>query len=169
MEDATLSGPRGQTIRMLRAERGWNQKELAAAAGVSNLTIVRLENETGHPHAKTLHKVAEALGVSVRDLYEEPALAGKGEALRFSGRVDEVEREMLSAGRGLEMGRLFNLDNELSILSAQAQELEAQERASIEDRIKELRDLVWYYAEQVQERAQLQAAQLDEGRKARSA
>lgn len=44
-----------------------SQRELAARAGVSPATIVRLEN--GHDaHHKTVRKLAEALGISPRDL-----------------------------------------------------------------------------------------------------
>lgn len=154
---------------MLRADRGWNQKQLAAAARVSNLTIVRIENEGVNPHPQTLHKVANALGVRVADLYEEPAVAGKGEAVRLSARLDEIEEEMRAAGRGLEMGRLFALDNDLAVLFGRVAELDPRDRVQIRERILEMMDRAMFFAQEVQERAQDHAAQVEELRKKRGA
>ena len=50
----------GPLLRTLRAQRGLNQKQLAAAAGLASSTVVSaLENGTHlHPRAETVHKLA---------------------------------------------------------------------------------------------------------------
>jgi transcriptional regulator with XRE-family HTH domain len=135
MDATDISKPRGATVRMLRRDRGWTQKELAAAAEVSNLTIVRLENEEVAPHPKTLKKVANALGVRVPDLYEEPAVAGKAEALRIQNRLEDLRAEVEGAERGeLAIRRVSELGNEIADLARQARQSEGGE-AAVEEAI----------------------------------
>lgn len=60
----------GYRIRELREERGMTQTELAEKSNVTRATIWKLE--TGKDEittTKTLMKIAEALGVSVNDLF----------------------------------------------------------------------------------------------------
>ena len=48
-----------------------SQRELAKSAGVSHVTIARLES--GHDaHPRTIRKLAEALGVKPADLMAQP-------------------------------------------------------------------------------------------------
>ena len=54
-----------------RESRGFTQRELAAEAGISEVTVARLE--TGHSSTPpTARKIADALGVAVADLLERP-------------------------------------------------------------------------------------------------
>jgi transcriptional regulator with XRE-family HTH domain len=54
-----------------RESRGFTQRELAAEAGISEVTVARLE--TGHSGTpSTARKIAQALVVSVADLLERP-------------------------------------------------------------------------------------------------
>jgi transcriptional regulator with XRE-family HTH domain len=54
-----------------RESRGFTQRELAAEAGISEVTVARLE--TGHSSTPpTARKIAKALRVSVADLQERP-------------------------------------------------------------------------------------------------
>ena len=54
-----------------REAQGLTQRELAAKAAISEVTIARLE--TGHSTTPpTARKIATALGVSVADLLERP-------------------------------------------------------------------------------------------------
>jgi transcriptional regulator with XRE-family HTH domain/tetratricopeptide (TPR) repeat protein len=52
-------------VRMLRALRGWNQSQLAAAAGMDPSTIVRYENGRNSPPPASLERLLEAAGVPV--------------------------------------------------------------------------------------------------------
>ena len=55
-------------VRELRLEQGWSLKELASNAGVTEKTLIDLEHERHPARPKTVKKVADALGVSVREL-----------------------------------------------------------------------------------------------------
>jgi transcriptional regulator with XRE-family HTH domain len=64
-------------LRVLRLNLGLTQAELAAQAGVSKFTVVRLEAGKGrHPHPSTRRKLAAALGVAIADVDE---LRGDGD------------------------------------------------------------------------------------------
>jgi transcriptional regulator with XRE-family HTH domain len=58
-------------LRALRLNLGLTQAELAARAGVSEFTVVRLETgKDRRPHPSTRRKLAEALGVAIADVDE---------------------------------------------------------------------------------------------------
>jgi transcriptional regulator with XRE-family HTH domain len=67
------------TVRL----REWRQRRreslysLAAKAGVHFTTIVRIENGTLSPTVATLEKLAQALGISVRDFFPVERPAGR--------------------------------------------------------------------------------------------
>ncbi len=64
----------------LRERRALTLRELAEMSGVAADTINQIE--LGHRKARpsTLRKLAKALGVEIRELFEEPTLSGKAEA-----------------------------------------------------------------------------------------
>jgi transcriptional regulator with XRE-family HTH domain len=63
-------------LKELRRERAMTQEELAAAVGVHQGTIARLETGGRSPRASTIRKLAAALGVPVMTLTKcGPALA----------------------------------------------------------------------------------------------
>ncbi len=76
----------------LRERRALTLRELAEMSGVAADTINQIE--LGHRKARpsTLRKLARALGVEVREFFEEPTLSGKAEAPREAGlaQVDEL-------------------------------------------------------------------------------
>jgi transcriptional regulator with XRE-family HTH domain len=57
-----------ERLRRLRQERFLTQAELAERAGLTKLTISRLEAGRAAPHARTVRKLAAALGVEPGDL-----------------------------------------------------------------------------------------------------
>jgi transcriptional regulator with XRE-family HTH domain len=78
-------------LRVLRAERGLSLTEAAERAGIQRQTLALLERGERHPHDPTLAKIAKGYGVPVKDLLEEPALAGKAEAPQPGLSVDSTE------------------------------------------------------------------------------
>lgn len=59
-----------ENVQALRAQRGWSQRELAAAAGISPGTVGDiLEGESSN--LRTAAKVAAAFGVEVADLMQD--------------------------------------------------------------------------------------------------
>jgi transcriptional regulator with XRE-family HTH domain len=63
-------------LRHWREKRGYSVRELAERAGVSFVTIVRIENGHISPTVAMLKKLARALGIGLRDFFP----AGRGTA-----------------------------------------------------------------------------------------
>lgn len=59
------------TIRRLRGERGWRQRDLAEAAGLSIRTIETLEARGHRGRIVTYGRIATALGVTLAELLGE--------------------------------------------------------------------------------------------------
>jgi transcriptional regulator with XRE-family HTH domain len=57
-----------------RTLKGWSQRDLAQESGTNVDTISGIERGQHEPRPSTLRKLAAALGIQVRDLFEEPAL-----------------------------------------------------------------------------------------------
>jgi transcriptional regulator with XRE-family HTH domain len=100
----------GHKLRVLRAERGLTLREAASETGVAKETISDIERGIRHPHDVTLSKLARGYGVPIEDLFEEPTLAGKGEAPQETGpteaerhrpSLDQVREEFAPLADGL--------------------------------------------------------------------
>lgn len=63
----------GYRIKELREQRGMSQAELARKAGITRVTLWRLESGDGKvAMTRTLMKIANALSVEVRELFYTP-------------------------------------------------------------------------------------------------
>jgi transcriptional regulator with XRE-family HTH domain len=62
-----------ETLKEIRRQKGWSQKDLADSSGVGQDTISGIESGRHEPRPSTLRKLAEALGVQVADFFREPA------------------------------------------------------------------------------------------------
>lgn len=60
----------GDRIRILRAEKGFSQEELASQAGIDPSHLGRLERGERNPSLISLEKIINALGVTFEDLFE---------------------------------------------------------------------------------------------------
>src|SRR6266511_3101113 len=58
----------GRAIKVLRAERGLERKELAEASGVSYPYLSEIENGKKRPSSNALLALAEALGIAPSDM-----------------------------------------------------------------------------------------------------
>lgn len=72
VEGATEPMAFSAAVRALRAVKGWSQKELAAKAEVSTLTLQQIENEPEAHQSRrsTRLTVADALGWSVEEMVD---------------------------------------------------------------------------------------------------
>ena len=61
----------GANVRRLRTAKGLSQGELAADAALFQALISEIENGLANPELETLGRIALALGVHPRDLFEE--------------------------------------------------------------------------------------------------
>lgn len=62
----------GSRLRELRGISAMTQEELGDAAGVHEVTISDIERGKRNASARTIRKLAKALGVEVRDLTQGP-------------------------------------------------------------------------------------------------
>jgi transcriptional regulator with XRE-family HTH domain len=58
-------------VRRLREAKGLSQGALAADAGIYQELISRIENGAANPELDTLDRIADALGVKPRELFDE--------------------------------------------------------------------------------------------------
>jgi transcriptional regulator with XRE-family HTH domain len=77
-------------LKAARTKAGLTIRGLAEKSGVGKDTISRLENYQSTPHAQTLKKLADTLGVPVSKIGEDLAL-GRERALKESATKDKVE------------------------------------------------------------------------------
>lgn len=59
----------GDKIRFLRKQRGWTQRRLAEEAGLSYWWVNHIENETKEVGMSALRKIADALEVTINELF----------------------------------------------------------------------------------------------------
>ena len=59
----------GENIKKYRKAKGFTQKELAESVGVAAITIQQYERNVREPKMDTVVRIAQALGISVTDLY----------------------------------------------------------------------------------------------------
>jgi len=71
-----MHGSLAAKLRVLRAERGLTVREVAAISGVAKETISQVERGERRPFDRTLAKLADAYGVPVGELLEEPVASG---------------------------------------------------------------------------------------------
>jgi len=93
----------GREVRRLREGRGWNQAKLAVEAGMAPSAVNQIENGKRSPSATSLTKLADALGVEVRDLFpleqaplpdfEEEGLMDRPEVREWLQEQGHMDRE----------------------------------------------------------------------------
>jgi len=85
-------------VRELREAKGWTQDELAEAAQLNRVTVAKYETGKIEPKAKTLGKLAAALGVDADYLLDQSAKMSDEERelweIRNAARQD-AERRIL--------------------------------------------------------------------------
>ena len=59
-------------LRILRTNAGYSQRGLAEVAGISHSHLSYIENEEREPRERVIKKIADALGVSVAELVQQP-------------------------------------------------------------------------------------------------
>jgi transcriptional regulator with XRE-family HTH domain len=61
----------GKEIKKARIEKGWQQKDLQEALGLSQKHLSAIELDKVDPKFKLVKRIAEVLGVSIAQLAEE--------------------------------------------------------------------------------------------------
>ena len=71
----------GDYMREKRRERNWSQRDLAAASGISNAEVSRLEaGKRKEPSIVVLEKIARALNTPMSEVMEHAGLIEAGKA-----------------------------------------------------------------------------------------
>ncbi len=96
----------GERLKEERLRNGWSQKDLAQESKTNVDTISGIETGQHEPRPSTLRKLAKALDIEVRDLFEESALSGKGEApatrpLLLERALDAVRQDEMKDSRAM--------------------------------------------------------------------
>lgn len=60
----------GQNIKKIRKKQGLTQKELGERLGITQQTVAQYERATEQPKISTVRKIADGLGVPVKELIE---------------------------------------------------------------------------------------------------
>jgi len=107
-------------IRELRQSRGWSQGTLSFYSGVTVSQISLIESGKRNPSAKSLVTLADALGVSIGELFGEEAPKGGAPSLEPQGRLPAGSFER----------RRYNAPAWIALLNQTA---EACERAATRD------------------------------------
>jgi transcriptional regulator with XRE-family HTH domain len=58
----------GKNVRRFRIEKGWTQEKLGEHTGMDRTYISDIERGVRNPSLKSLHKLANAMKVSISDL-----------------------------------------------------------------------------------------------------
>ena len=65
-------------LRVLRAERGWSQAELAQRIGVSRQAVNALETDKHDPSLGLAYRIAGAFGLAVESIFDNEHRTGGG-------------------------------------------------------------------------------------------
>ena len=77
----------GQRLRQLRAERGWSLENLAGSSGVSRSMLSQIEREQANPTLAVTLRIAQAFGMSLGELVEEPGASSSVTVIRSTDRA----------------------------------------------------------------------------------
>ncbi len=98
----------GVRIRHARMTRGLRLREVAARAECSESLLSKIENDKVLPSLNALHRISEALGITIGELFAKPnEPAG---VVSRSGERPVVTMDPLRQGSGLQMERLIAYD-----------------------------------------------------------
>jgi transcriptional regulator with XRE-family HTH domain len=105
--------PWQERLRELRRERGMRQQDVADAAGVSRVTISRMESEEDYKaRRETMEAVAEAFGMEYRHFVAR--LTGSG-LQGLIAELERAERRVIEAGVRAQHAEIDRIRRELNL------------------------------------------------------
>ncbi len=95
---ADLRTLHGANVRRLMAQLNMTQGQVVAATGLDERTVRSILQGVTHPHARTLHKLAEGLGVSTDELFQDPYQASNNQIspAKFDQATNPIAAEIVS-------------------------------------------------------------------------
>ncbi len=85
----------GANVRRLMARLDMTQSDVVAATGLDERTVRSMIRGDTRPHARTLHKLADGLGVATDELFQDPYLTDAAAA--FDRATNPVAAEVVEA------------------------------------------------------------------------
>lgn len=104
-ETAPAAATLGRRIVGLRNRRGWNQKELAGRAKIRPARLSTLESGAKRPNVEELARLAEALGVSLDELWSGSPHPARAERIDLWRALEDFASPEELAG----LGRLLQI------------------------------------------------------------
>ncbi len=81
-------------VRRLMARSGLTLQQVVEATGLNERTIKAILSGRGKPHARTLHRLADGLGVATDELFQNPSLLTHR---LFDERTNPVVQEVVNS------------------------------------------------------------------------
>jgi transcriptional regulator with XRE-family HTH domain len=72
----------GGRVKALRTERGWSLEVLGSASGVSRSMLSQIEREQANPTLGVTQRIAQAFGMTLGELLEEPGASAAVKVIR---------------------------------------------------------------------------------------
>jgi transcriptional regulator with XRE-family HTH domain len=117
----------GANVRRLMARLDMSQQDVVDASGLDQRTVRSILQGVTRPHARTLHKLAEGLGVAADELFQDPYQAGQTAFDRATNpavaAVVESRPELFEGWSAAEFNELYSrmaLGGELTELGVKA-------------------------------------------------
>ena len=123
-----------ESIKSARKRRGWTQEQLANAIGVKRSVISKYESGSISPSIDTIQKIADALEISIFDLYS----VSSGDLAKYSHQEGFIE----SQNELREFGYCFS-ENEIEIVKKFNQLNDDGQQKAVE-RVEELTEIPRY-------------------------
>lgn len=87
VSDEAISGRFGSRVKELRASHGWSLDQLAGASGVSRSMLSQIERNNANPTIAVAFRIAQALGMTLADLVEDPEATSAIRVVRSDDRM----------------------------------------------------------------------------------
>ena len=91
----------GRNLLRLMADRGLSIHQIAEQTGLDERTIRGISSGANKPHARSLHRLAEGLGVSVEEFFVDPT---RLLCRRFDRQTNPIIEEVVESHRDLFAG-----------------------------------------------------------------
>lgn len=102
----------GANVRRLMARLDMSQQDVVDASGLDERTVRSILQGVTHPHARTLHKLAEGLGVAADELFQDPYQSGQAAFDRATNpavaEVVETRPELFEGWTEADFNELFS-------------------------------------------------------------
>ncbi|MGY8675119.1 MAG: helix-turn-helix domain-containing protein [Verrucomicrobiia bacterium] len=85
--DEAISVRFGTRVKELRAAHDWSLEQLAGASGVSRSMLSQIERNNANPTIAVAFRIAQALGMTLADLVEDPSATSSIRVVRSDDRM----------------------------------------------------------------------------------